>query len=333
MGIMKKSSLLFLFFIQAAANAFDAIVIVLEAPLLKEPKLNSRVLQTLRKGSLVYVPNEIGKKIELEEDLPEFIQTYDRVGDIAYIPTKYIKIITHHLSESKMPITLPHDPTDYRIEEPIPATYPFDDSTFLRASFSLSTGGNIKAPYDYNEAFIKQTYSAETGAKLSVTRKISFDQYDRYYFGIVGAINTSNNTTSFQNSQISKENRSLFKIGPIITFDGFKTEKLRLTLGTGFTYNYHRSTMTMSDLKGNSEQRLFSGLSFSPFINTMIQFTEVIPMTDIIMGSDLNLFLPHSQKTSDEISIPTLWAQNIPDTISTGLKSQVLFYLGIQVRY
>lgn len=314
--------------------AYDGIVIVLEAPLLKEPKLSSTVLQTLRKGSRVYVPTEIGDLLALDNYLPEFIQTYDRVGNVAYVPTKYIKIVTNEISENKMPITIPgSDPTDYRIEEPIPSTYPFDDSSYLRAAVALSLGNNIKAPYDYNSNFTNQSFSTEKGAKLLVTRKIKFDNYDRYYFGLIGAINTSNNTIDFQNGSTAQENRSIIKAGPVITFDAYKTEKLRFTIGTGFTYNYHKSTLELSDSLGNSEQRIFSGFSLSPFTTTMLQLTEVLPLTDVLLGADFNLFLPHTQKSTDEISVPEIWNEDAPTQIQAGLKPQVSFFLGIQVRY
>lgn len=334
---MKKNLLLFLFCflgITSIAEAYDGVIIVLEAPLLKEPKLNSRVLQTLRKGSRVYVPREIGNLLIEDAQLPEFIQTYDRVGNIAYIPTKYIKIVTHDLSENQMPITLPGvDPTDYRIEEPIPTTYPFDNSAYLRALVAVSLGNNIKAPYDYNSNFSRQSFSTEKGARLILTKKISFDNYDRYYYGFIGSINTVNNTIDFENTNTANENRSILKAGPIITFDAYKTEKLRLTIGTGFTYNYHKSTLSMEDSLGNSEERVFSGYSLSPFTNTIIQLSDVLPMTDLIAGADLNLFLPHTQKSTDEITIPELWNELSPNQIQTGLKPQVSFYLGIQVKY
>lgn len=331
---MKKLFLISYICLISVSHAYDGIIIVLEAPLLKEPRLGSVVYQMLRKGSRVYIPNEIGNLLDSEEGLPEFIQTYDRVGNIAYVPTKYLKIITHNLSENKMPITYPgSDPTDYRIEEPIPDTYPFDNTSFLRASLSVSMGNNIKAPYDYNSNFSKQSYSAETGARLIISRKISFDNYDRYYFGFIGAINTTNNTVDFQNLNSAKENRSVIKAGPIISFDAYKTEKLRFTLGTGFTYNYHKTTLTMADALGNSEQRMFSGYSFSPFTNTTVQVMDVLPMTDFIAGADVSLYLPHSQKTTDEITLPDLWNADSPNQIQAGLKPQVSFFLGVQVKY
>ena len=313
-----------------SATAYDAVVIVLEAPLLKEPKFNSVVLETLRKGARVYVPTEIA---ELSE-IPDFIQTYDRVGDVAYIPKRYIKIITNNLSENNMPISIgSHDPTDYRIEEPIPKTYPFSDTGFLRASITLSTGNNIKAPFDYNSQLANQSFSSESGARLIVTRKISFDNYDRYYFGFLSAITTCNNSISFQNNSLATENRSIIRVGPVITYDAFKNANYRLTMGTGFTYNYHKSALKIIATDGASEERLFNGFSISPFASSLFQVVDVFPKTDLIGGVDLNLFLPHSQKTADEATITELWGENSPSQINAGFKPQVSFYLGFQVKY
>jgi hypothetical protein len=326
---MKKIIFILSFLLLSKVYSYDAIVIVLEAPLLKEPKLSSVVLQTLRKGSRVYVPKEIGDLFEL----PEFIQTYDRVGNLAYVPTKYIKIVTHDLSESRMPITYPkNDPTDYRLEEPIPETYPFDNTSFLRASLALTMGNNMKAPFEYNSNFSKQTFSAESGGRLIVAHKINFDKHDRYYFGLFGAITTSNNTIQFQNETKASENRSILRLGPVITFDAFKTSDYRLTLGTGFTYNYHKSALKMSGAAG-SEERLFSGYSLSPIANTQVQMTDVLPQTDLIAGADFSLFLPHTQTSKDEIAIPELWGTESPTQIHSGLKPQVAFFLGVQVKY
>ena len=317
------------FLVSSKLFAYDAVVIVLEAPLLKEAYLTSIVLQTVRKGERIYVPNEIGNL----EELPAFIQTYDRVGNIAYVPSKYIKIITHDLSEAKMPIAYPKsDPTDYRLEEPIPVTYPYDNNTYVRASFAISKGNNMKAPFDYNSAFSRQSFSTESGGRLSITRKIEFDKYDRYYFGFLAAATTTNNSIAFSNNNSAEENRSILRLGPVISFDVFKNAHCRLTSGTGFTYNYHKSSLKMSGSAG-SEERLFSGYSFSPIVNTLVQVVDIIPLTDFVAGVDLSLYLPFSQKTNDESSIPELWGADSPNVIKTAFSPQVSFFLGFQVRY
>ncbi len=325
---MKLLRLFFYFLLAPKVFAYDAVVIVLEAPLLKEPRMNSTVLQTLRKGSKVYVPNEIGKGNEL----PAFVQTYDRVGNIAYVPAKYIKLITNDLAEYKTPVSLAHDPTDYRLEEPIPSTYPFDNTSFLRASAFASFAPNVNPSYAYNTAYHKQSFTSEIGLKINVTKKVSFDKWDRYYFGLTTSINTSGNTIQFDNGSHAKETSALIKLGPIITYDAYKTQRYRLTLGTGFTYNYHkRSVQLVAD--AGTEERLFTGFSMSPFANMMAQMTEVFPNTDLVAGADINFNMAHTLKTSDQLVVPEIWDAQAPDEIKSGFKPQAAFLLGVQVRY
>ena len=174
-SIYQNTLMALLFFSISNAFSYDAIVIVLQAPLLKEASLKSKVLQTIRQGERVFVPNEIGNL----SPLPDFIQTFDRVGNVVYIPSRYIKIITHDVSEYEMPIKIsPNDPTDYRLEEPIPSTYPFANESFLRANLAFTMGTNTQSPFDYQSTFTKQSYSNELGLRLCLTKKADFDQYD-----------------------------------------------------------------------------------------------------------------------------------------------------------
>lgn len=324
---MKKLTLLF-FFIATQALAFDAVVIVLEAPLLKEPALNARVLQTLRKGEKVYVPNEIGSR----DRLPAFVQTYDRVGNIAYIPSRYIKLITNDQRENKMPISLSHDPTDYRLEEPIPSTYPFDNTSFLRASVYAFFAPNASSSYAYNYFYRKQEFTSETGLKLNVTRKVSFDRWDRFYFGGTGSITTSGNTVYFEQNAKAEESRSTFKLGPLLTYDAYKTQNYRFTLGTGFTYNYQRAFIKLRGFRA-SEERYFSGYSMSPFTSLYAQATEVLPNIDLIAGADINFNLPYTLKTDSPASIPEIWSDAAPNDLKSEFKTQASFLLGVQYRY
>ncbi|MBP9681185.1 MAG: SH3 domain-containing protein [Bacteriovorax sp.] len=327
---MKKFLLFSLLFFGKEGLALEGVVIVLEAPLLKKPTRSSKVLMTLRKGARVYIPNEIFETVPL----PSYIQTYDRVGNIAYIPSDYVKIITNELSEKDMPITYPgNDPTDYRLEETIPSTYPFTNTDYLRASLIFSLGNNLKSPYDYNSNYNDQSFSTETGVRLNVTRKIQFDRFDRYYFGFTTAITTNTNRIQFQNNNLANENRSVVRLGPLITYDVYKNANYRFTLGSGFTYNYHKTTLKVTAENGDSEERLFNGFSLSPFANTYWQVVDVFPSIDLLGGVDLNLYLPHTQKTKDQASMPEFWSQDSTDSIATGLKPQVSFFLGIQVKY
>ena len=310
-----------------AAHSYEGIVIVLEAPLLKTPDLGSTVLQTIRKGHKVYIPNEIGNL----DQMPDFIPTFDRAGNRAYVPARYVKIIIGTEEESKQAISFTgHDPTDYRIEEPIPVTYPFEDRSFLRASAAFMLANNTTSSYAYNSPFNDQKFRAEMGSRIAITRKVSFDKYDRFYFGFIGLVTSAKNTTIFKNDNLAEESRGIIRGGPWLTYDAFKNENYRLSIGSGFTFNYHRTTLFV-DSTTTSEERIFSGFSLSPMTSTTLQINDILPSTDFVTGVDLSLFLPHTLKAPDEPEIPELWGED--NQISSGLKAQVSIFMGIQVKY
>lgn len=309
------------------ASAYDGIIIVLEAPLLKSPSMKSTVLQVIRKGEKIFVPREYANS----GDMPEFIPTFDRAGNRAYVPSRYVKIVLGTTAENRQSIRYAgNDPTDYRIEEPIPKTYPFEDRNFLRASAAFTMGSNATASYGYNSPFNSQKFSADVGGRIAITRKIDFDKYDRFYFGFIGLITTAKNMTDFKNDAIAEESRSVIRGGPWLTYDAFKNENYRLSIGTGFTFNYHRSLLLV-DKTPQSEERLFSGYSISPMTNTTLQINDVLPNTDFVAGVDFSLFLPYSVKSNEEAEIPELWGED--NQIKSVMKAQASLFLGIQVKY
>lgn len=323
---MKKYLVLFLWLINSA-YALDAVVIVLEAPLLKAPDLKSTVLQTLRKGQRVYVPREVASG----NGLPEFIPTFDRVGNRAYVPSRFIKLITNSVSEYAQPITLEgHDPTDYRLEEKIPSTYPFANNDYLRASVAFVVGNNTQASYGFEPAYEERELKNEVGARILVSRKVTFDTYDRLYFGFLGMITNTENSIEFANANQSSESRAMYRGGPLLTYDTYKSENMRFSLGAGFTYNYNKSLISVHDSE-NAEDRIFSGFSISPIINSTFQIASVVPHTDLIAGADVSFLLPHTQKAQGTAEFPELWSEN--DEIKSSFKLQAALFFGIQVKY
>jgi hypothetical protein len=326
---MNKTLFWFLIFFLFATSLFanEAIVIVLNAPLLSEPKMESRVLQTVRKGQKIFIPREEVS----EEAFPEYFTTYDRAGNLAYIPSQYVKPILKTTDEKRDPITLSSsDPTDYRLEEPIPSTYPFEDNHFVRTSISLLMANNLKSPYNYNSPFNDQDFGMEMGMRLTVTKKAQHDQYDRFYFGVIGFITSAKNKIQFKDGKNASESRDQVRAGPWVTFDAFKNEKYKLAMGTGFTFNYHRS-LHVYQMQVQSEQRFFNGYSISPMGNLSFQINNIIPHTDLITGLDLNLYLPHTLTSNDKIVISDLWPEE--KTISVGFKTQASAFIGFQVKY
>lgn len=330
MGLMKKYFfyLFTSFLFSTSLYAYDAVIIVFQAPLLKGPSLNSKVLQVLRKGDKVYIPRESF----VNGTLPEFVPTFDRAGNEAYIPAKYVKVISGTDEESKQSISYgKHDPTDYRLEEPIPASYPFEDRSFLRASISFVVANNTSSPYEYGTSFNEQNFKPEMGGRFVASRKVSYDKYDRFYFGVIGFITSSKNSTYFKNSNEATESRDLIRLGPWITYDAYRGDKYRLSIGTGFTLNYHRSLFMVENSALGEEERFFTGFSFSPMTSASFQVSDIFPNMDFVTGVDLSLFLPHSIKTNDSAGIPALWGET--NQVSSGLKTQASAFIGVQVKY
>lgn len=324
---MKKVLFLILFFFSSLASSYEAVVIVLQATLHKSPDDNATVLQNVRKGDRIYIP----PMVDLTHALPEFLPTYDRTGTVAYIRSHHIKIVTNDEQERQWPISIgDHDPTDYRIEEPIPATYPFLDHEFGRASISFTLGSNPLASYDYANAIAKQTYSLEKGFRIVATKKVSFDKSNRYYFGLIFSGGTLGNIVTFSDNGIAAETSYLFRVGPFFSYDAFRNSSYRFFMGAGMTYNYHKTLISLSDYTGHVDQRYFSGYSLSPVASAGMEFDKIIPGIDILLGSDIFLYLPHSQTAPKSSSTTILWNE---DQIHTTIRPQVSFFIGVQTKY
>jgi hypothetical protein len=327
---MKKKlilSLLLTLLSSTNAKAMDGIVIVLDAPLLKEPSLHSQVMQRIRKGQRVFIPSEVLK----ENTLPEFIPTFDRAGNRAYVPSRFIKIVTKDMREYEQPITLAErDPTDYRIEEPIPETYPFGNYDYVRASASIFIGNNTQASYAFEPSYDNQDLGNDVGARIVVARKVTFDAFDRMYFGIIGSLSSTQNSAEFKNQSQTSEDQTLFRVGPILTYDLYKSSDMRFTFGGGFTYNSHKSLVGVES-QGLSEERVFTGYSLSPLLTSTFQFKSMVPHTDFIAGADISAFLPYTLKAETDAELPDLW--NEIDDIKSDFKLQASLFFGLQYNY
>jgi hypothetical protein len=119
------------------------------------------------------------------------------------------------------------------------------------------------------------------------------------------------------------------RAGPWFTYDAFRNEKYQLSIGTGFTFNYHSSKITLSN-ELQSESRTFTGFSLAPMTSTSFTIADILPNTDFISGADLSLYLPHALKSSAVEDSELIGESN---EISSTLKAQVSLFLGIQVKY
>jgi hypothetical protein len=324
---MKKLLFMFLFCYSLAASSYEGVIIVVEALLLKFPKENAKVLQVARKGEKIIVPTSLN----LNQALPEYIQTYDRTGNVAYIRSHHIKIITNDEREGQWPISIgDNDPTDYRIEEPIQPTYPFLDHEFGRVSIDITLASNPFSPYSYGSSTTAQNYTYEKGMRFAITKKLTLDKDNRFYFGVLVGVASVNNNITFSNGNLSQESRSLLRAGPLFTYDAFRNTHFRFSVGAGISYNYHKTSISIVDTQGNGDERLFSGYSLAPFSTIGLEYDNIIPGFDLVSGSDMFLYLPYSQTAPKSSGSAINWTE---DRIQTAARAQVTFFIGVQTKY
>lgn len=332
---MKKILLIILMFTQYK-NLFaaQAVVISFRAPMQSEAKNDASTYQVLKKGEVIFVADKDLKT----PSFPGFYETIDRSGRTAYVKAEYLKIIYKDEREYNEPISYinpktKHDSTDYRIEEPIPHTYPFESREFTRMNISFALGSNPKSPYQYEGNINSQNFSYDIGLKLNYQKKLDFDQVDRLYFGVFSSVSSVTNKITFTNGDQARENRAVIRLGPILSFDFYKTNSHLLNLGTGFTWNLHRSSLLVDAENVGEEDRLFTGFSISPFVQSMFAFRDVYPNLDFTLGSELSFYLPHKQSASGLPEFSQYWNSENPSEFKQNLTMQAQFFMGLNFKY
>lgn len=339
---MKLFLLLSGLFLFTEALALEAQVIVLEAPLLQEPSLTSKVVQLVRKGEKIYLPpvydladpNQPAYNPDLSfEAYPQngFYQTMDKNGSVVYIPAKYVKVIWKDEREFSQSISpFEHDPTDYRIAEPLLENYPFIPKEKYRTTVSLLYGPDQKVNYDYGSTIEGESFSNRYGLSLGWFNKVDWDPYDRFYFGVVGHMYTSQAQFELFDDRKIDEARGALGIGPAVSYDVHKSEDYRITLMSALMIQFHRHILSAeSSFTGEEEERIFTGNSFGPKFNALFAFRNVIPQSDFFIGLDLQVLLPYALSTKTEATFIDLWGGEDSTTINHPLGVSATLNLGV----
>ncbi|CBW25331.1 putative exported protein [Halobacteriovorax marinus SJ] len=347
---MDALKLLLCFLISFNIFALEAQVIVLEAPLLSEPALKSKVLQRVRKGKNLYIHNQgivrspwemnynvnsNGIAIDEPREEVEFLKTFTRSGKVAWIPKKYVKVIYNDARESELKMNpyAKYDPTDYRIEEPLEEGYPLVVQDKARAAISFGIGPASKSGFNYGSNVLEENIGNRYSFVTTYTKKVDFDSFDRFYFGGLLQIHGQRSLYFITNDRTSQETHGEIGIGPYISYDVYRTEDRSLTTYGAFTYNLHRYTVEQATRDENFEERLFSGYSLTPKLGLSYNIRDIIPESkvDFVFGAETNFNLPYSLKTKTPGEIEEFW--NNSDQVDFGFSATFSLYLGIVANY
>lgn len=362
--ILKFKIILLLSLISFSTYGGEAVVIVLETALYQEDDPKSKVLQLARKNQTVWIHDkEFGlsplspdyssmnnstelRKIRREnylngENRSGFYETMDRNGKIAYIKRSHVKLVFKDDREFLTNVNpFLEDPTDYRLEEPLPDDYPFTDSDKRRAFFHTIFGPALRTRYQYDANVASTDRSFRKGIAVGYAKKVSWDNYNRFYLGGYGHILTSEANYTFSSGEhdFSREISYQVALGPYLSYDVYRQERWLISVGGGININWNRHFVKIDNTTEDnaSEERLFQGFSFSPRFLTELHWKDaLIKDVDFIFGIDLELHLAQTYKSKDTPVNSNIWDQN--DSIDFGVESPtggvMTFVVGIQSSY
>jgi hypothetical protein len=358
-----KSIISFLLFINAAFAA-DAVVRVLKAPLFESKNTKSKVVQWVDKGETVFIhpsairtdnPYESFKDtedleeivLEVNEKYPdqyldkdmyihdqedEFLLTMDSQGRKAYILKKHVFIYYKDPRESEQK-KLAHDDTDYRLVEPLKKNYPYKSKTGFKGSFSFGIGTQSKTSYPYTERITSQNYQNKFEFNAIWSRKVSWDETDRFYFG---AILTGTHHENKLRLQTRKASERWVKagIGPYFSYDAWKTRNNAITLFCNLLINLiNINYVSQEDFSGNFDKKIFRQYSITPRVGALLQKKNFIPEMDLFTGVTVQFEAPYEMGTKRRAEQASWWRKQTDETYSVNPSAEFSFIFGVQSAY
>jgi len=346
--MFKVSILLLLLLLTEKTFAGYGIITVLEAPIHIKPRLNTKVIQYHRKGDKIYIPNRYFNKNNIQTLLPQdsnfekdieygplsYIEVLTRNGGQGYILKDHVKLIygdRREFSEHIRPYK--KDPTDYRLQEPLPQNYPLQKRREYRAGISYTWGPELSNNYSYNRSINKQETSSRSGLQLYYLKRANWDKLDQFYIGGVLTWWTSTSRFGLTDQSTAKETLSQLSLGPMVTYDLWRTKNYALTTEATLLISYTNQTVLQFDeVNDFSTQKEFTGLTVMPKFASHFAFKNIVEDLDIILGVESQFFLPH-KLTSKQAVNSNLWNNQTSDQIDVPFNIYWNAFIGVRGRY
>lgn len=356
-----KFILLFLVLTTLKAHAGKAVVIVLEAPMMKDRTPDAKVVQLVRKNQVIWIRNrEFGqsplkpdytvmneqssfdelKRIRYEqgESKAGYIETMDRNGGTAYIKKSYVKLIYKDDREYLTNVNpFIQDPMDYRLEEPLSRDYPLTDFHKKRAFFKMVFGPALKQSFQYANETLSSEQKFRKGIAFGYSGKVKWDKTDRFYFGGYGHMITSDASYVFDGNLLDDAEETFFQlsIGPSLSYDPYRSDNWKFSVGGGLNLNWTRNFVKLKDNLLGEEERLFQGFSITPRVFSNVHWRNfIIPDLDLVFGVDMQFSLAQTYTNNEQATLPALWERHDnPDAYTTPTGGVMTFMVGIQSSY
>lgn len=338
---MKKLLASFLIFSFASKLlAAEGVIIVLEAPLFEKEDTKSRILQYVRKGDRIFIHD---RHAGISTDDPDYGQVrevpygdfyfvQDKNGREAYVPRKYVKRIMKDQREYAEKISpFDHDPTDYRLKEPLPPKYPIVNEERYRAIANFALGPARKVNYPYPNGIQTENFAPRMGVELSYLKNIEYDTINRFYFGAKFHFWQDEANFELGSGKTAKEQHGQFGVGPTVTYDAYRDDDYRVCFTGGFSFNWNRTLATIEG-PDEEENRIFSAFTITPEVGTLLQFPKVLPHIDLVLGTALQFNLPYVLNPQGPAINAESWNAE-SDSLSYPLGGNLTAFLGLQSSY
>ncbi len=364
-----KNFLFFSLLFSFNALALEAVITVLEAPLLEEKSRQSKVVQYLRRGDVIKIDpsvansnlydhlapsaeklarvrERLSQTPEWQEDKmfkgdetrqahleDEFIPTLDRRGRTAYVLSEHIYVYFNDPREIRQPQNR-KDLTDYRLQEPLPKKYPIEQPVGLRGQLTLGFTQPYSESYPYLKQIKTKGYESPLDLNFTYLKVNGDDKQDRAFIGLTLNIKRFQNSYVFDQTRQSTEKYTKIGLGPTISYDAYKGDKNRVNLyATMNVYLWNQLHVIQQNDQGQVDTRRYRSFSAAPLIGFQYHRKNFMENLDFILGSGLEFGLPTRYAAQSGASQPSWWRHGGTDSFTTRSTVLMSLYLGLQQTY
>jgi hypothetical protein len=363
-----KLLLIFLAFSSHQVLALEAVVTVLETPLFKFRSYESPVVKQLRKGDVIKIHPSVGNDMTIEQYAPspeklknlteklrtspeykadpifrgeaentyyledEFIATIDRQGQIAFVLSDHIHI---YFNDSREFVQSPlgKDPTDYRLEEPLPEKYPLKVPTGYRGQFVLGFTQPFSENYPYKESIKTKGYSSPIDMSYTVLKIAPGNYQERLFIGASFNFRYYENSYSFANFRLSKEKSARIGLGPSISYDAYKGVKDRINLMGVILLNFFDQLYITQSSPSKKDARSYYGQSLAPRFSIQYHRKGILEDIDLILGTTMEVGSATIFRAKTAGKEPSWWQNAGNDKFTSRTTFTLGGYVGFQSAY
>jgi hypothetical protein len=360
---MGKISYLLIILLAISSNAFalEGTILVLDAPIFGVPDETSKVIQYYRKGDEIYIhPSEAirdnyqeeiftkkREEFEMKEDdllltkegtyIPNeksnFYKTIARSGREAYVLKEHVLIVYKDKREFTQKV-IQHDHTDYRLPEPLNRDYPFIVDRGYRSQLQFATGQPNYRAYPFRQNILDTSFNLIKEFNFIFTHKAKNNLLGgRLYFGTKGGIHVSD-LEFVLTTQVAKQTNSRFYIGPLLSYDLYRTTTHELNIYTSLHFVIY-DTMDIKvhdNATGLGETRTYqSPFSITPNLGGSFNFKKSFFKFDTLLGFNVKGLLPKKYSANDKGDNSEIWNSNsAADSFNQPLRAELSYFISVR---